>query len=119
MNKGVNVAEQNFVCVEFQNFPLDYHTWGCPIFVLEAPLQGVPSGLPKWEPMDRTKVYLGHSSFHKDSVSLLLNTRIGYIYPQYHVVFDDTFSTMDHMKKGTIPGNWKNMVEDHSQLATQ
>ena len=26
---------------------------------------------------------------------------------------------MDHMRKGTDPGNWKNLVEEHSCLATQ
>ena len=23
------------------------------------------------------------------------------------------------MRKGTVPGNWKNLVEDHSEIATQ
>ena len=35
------------------------------------------------------------------------------------MIFDDTFYTVDHMRKGTVPGNCKNMVEEHSELATQ
>ena len=39
--------------------------------------------------------------------------------PQYHVVLDNTLSTVDHMRKVTVPGNRKNMVEEHSELSTQ
>ena len=35
------------------------------------------------------------------------------------MVFDDTFSTMEHMRKGKIPGNSKNLVEEHSDIATE
>ena len=35
------------------------------------------------------------------------------------MVFDNTFSTVDHMRKGTLPGNWKKLVEDHSEIAAQ
>ena len=38
---------------------------------------------------------------------------------QYPVVFDDTVSTVDHMRKGTFLVNWKNMVEKHSGISTQ
>ena len=97
-----------------------YHlTWGYPIFVLEFPLQGGPSGLPKWKPRARTRVYLGHSPFHIGSVALVLNNITGNVSPQYHVIFDNTFSTLEHMRKGTVLGNCKNLVEDHSELATQ
>ena len=39
--------------------------------------------------------------------------------PQYPVVFDNTLYTVDHIRKGIVPGNWKNKVKDHSELATQ
>ena len=52
-------------------------------------------------------------------MALILNTRTGHVYPQYHAVFDDTFCTLYHMRKGTVPGNWKNLVEEHSDLAAQ
>ena len=50
---------------------------------------------------------------------LVLNTRTWHVSPQYHVDFDITLSTLEHMSKGTVPGNWKNLVEDQSELATQ
>ena len=64
-------------------------------------------------------VYPGHSPFQSGPVALVLNTRNVHVFPQYHVVFDDTLSTMDHMRKDKVPGNWKNMVEENSELATQ
>ena len=35
------------------------------------------------------------------------------------MVFDNTFFTVYHMRKVTVPANWKNLVVDHSDLATQ
>ena len=52
-------------------------------------------------------------------MALVLNTKTGHVYPQYHVVLDDIFSTMEHMRNGTVTGNWENLVEEHSELATQ
>jgi hypothetical protein len=33
-----------------QIFVKDFHTWGCPVFVLDGRLQSNPKGVPKWEP---------------------------------------------------------------------
>ena len=63
-------------------------------------------GLPKWEPTDRSRLYLGHYPFHARSVELVLNHITRYFSPQYHVGFDDNFSTVYHMSKGTLTGNW-------------
>ena len=108
MDNDGNMTEQKFACMEFQISPIDYHTWGCPVLFLEAPLQRGPEEIPKWEPTKRTRLYPGHSPFHTRSVALLFNTITGNISPHYHVVFDDTFSTVEHMRKGTVPGNKKN-----------
>ena len=94
-----------FSGVGFQFFPTYFHTWGFHAFVQEVPLQRVPARMPKWEPSVRTRIYLRHSPFHAGSVALILNNRTGNVSPQYHVVFDDTFSTVEHMRKGAVPGN--------------
>ena len=52
-------------------------------------------------------------------MDLVLDTINGKVFPQYHVVFDNKFSNVEHMRKGTVPGNWKNLVEDHSDIAMQ
>ena len=105
--------------MEFQNFPTDYHTWGFPVFVIEYPMQGDPVGLLKWEPRESTGVYLVHSIFHAGSVTIVLNTRTGNIFPQYYAVFCNTFSTVEHIRKGAVPVNCKNLVKEHSAIAIQ
>ena len=48
-------------------------------------------------------------------MDLVFNTRTGNILPQYHVVFDNTFSTVYHMSKGIVTENWENLVEEKSE----
>eukprot|EP00978_Attheya_sp_CCMP212_P006292 scaffold14257_cov69-Attheya_sp.AAC.1 len=96
----------------------DRHTWGCPVFVLDSRLQSGAGTAPKWEPRSRTGVYLGHSPFHAGSVALVLNTATGHVSPQYHVVFDDDFTTVASMRTGIIPSNWADLVSRSSELAT-
>ena len=104
---------------------------GVPIFFYILPLLGLPNirpisalwmgvaGLSKWDPRDSIGVYIGHFPFYAGSVALLLNSITGHVSPQYHVVYDEKFSTVEHMRKGTVPINWKNLVEEHSDIATQ
>ena len=41
-----------------QIFVKDFHTWGCPVFVLDGRLQSNPKGVPKWEPRSRVGIYI-------------------------------------------------------------
>ena len=52
-------------------------------------------------------VYLGHSPDHATNALVVLNTRTGLVSPQYHVVFDDDFTTTKSLKTDTLPTNWK------------
>jgi len=63
-------------------------------------------------------VYLGHSPFHAGSVVLVFNPRTGQVSPQYHVVFDDTFSTVPYMDAGTEPSHWHDLLKYSSEKAT-
>ena len=69
------------------------HTWGCPVYVLEYDV-AVGKKVPKWSPRARRGVYLGVSAAHSSNVPLVLTIKTGSITPQYHVVFDDCFSTV-------------------------
>ena len=96
-----------------------YHTLFCPVYVLDSRLHNAGSpGPPKWKPRSRIGVYLGHSPFHAGSVALVFNPSTGRVSPQYHVVFDDEFSTITYMEEGTVPPNWSDLVEHSSELAT-
>lgn len=71
----------------------DLHVWGCPTYVLDKALQDGKK-LPKWKPRSDRCVYMGVSAMHASSVPLVLNPSTGSITPQFHVVFDDWFSTV-------------------------
>ena len=69
----------------------NHHTWGCPVYALDARFKGNISVLTKWEPHSCSQIYIVHSPFQAGSVALLLNPETGYFSPQFHVVFDDEF----------------------------
>ena len=100
-------------------FPMEYHNWGCPVLFLEDPLQVGQAGLTKWEPREKTRVYLGKSPFQKGSVTILSNKIAGHVSLQDHVVFDVTISIVEHMRKGTVAVTLKKLVEEHTEIATQ
>ena len=85
--------------VKIEDIPVKYyHTLFCPTYLLDARLQNSGgAGLPKWEPRSRIGVYLGHSPFHSDNAALVWNPTTGGVSPQYHVVFDDNFTTVPFM----------------------
>jgi hypothetical protein len=68
------------------------HPFGCPVYVLQAALQSGGTQ-PKWNDRSRVGVYLGHSSQHAPSVSLILNPVTGYVSPQFHCIYDNRFDT--------------------------
>jgi hypothetical protein len=94
------------------------HIFGSPCFVLDSRLQSGIAGPPKWEPRSRLGIYVGHSPSHAGLVALFLNPRTGHISPQFHVVFDDLFTTVPYMKKSELPPNWAELVEKSSERVT-
>ena len=91
-----------------------FHTFGCPAFVLEAANQAGLGGTPKWDPRSRTGIYLGRSPSHARNVALILNIQTGLVSPQYHVVFDDSFSTVQYLDSSTPPPNWTKLIASSS-----
>ena len=96
-----------------------FHPFGCPVFVLAAGLQSAGSMIPKWDPRARVGVYLGHSPCHAGSVALILNPRTLRVSPQYHIVFDDEFTTVPFMRNGEVPSHWSQLVTCSAELTTE
>ena len=71
----------------------DLHMWGCPVYVLDKTLSD-DKKLPRWTPRSHREVFMGLSPKHSSTVPLVLNPGTGAITPQYHVVFDDEFTTI-------------------------
>jgi hypothetical protein len=69
------------------------HVFGCPVYVLDLRLQD-NTKIPKWSMRSRCGINLGVSKHHSSTVHLFLNPQTGVISPQYHCIFDDTFSTI-------------------------
>ena len=95
-----------------------FHTFGSPCFVLDARLQSGMGSVPKWEPRSRLGIYVGHSPSHAGTVALVLNPRTGHVSPQYHVVFDDNFTTVPFMNGCQVPPNWADLVQNSRELVT-
>ncbi len=106
--------------VPIENIPVKtFHTLFCPVYMLDSQAQSAGGpGPPKWEPCSCIGVYLGHSPFHAGSVALIFNPRTGWVSPQYHVIFNDTFSTIPYMDAGTVPPHWEDLLKHSSEKAT-
>ena len=93
------------------------HTWGCPVYVLDPKLQQGKK-LPRWEPRSRRGIFVGFSPNHSSDVPLVLNLKTGHISPQYHVVFDDTFSTVPSLADDEVPPTFWNELSLENDLYT-
>ena len=67
--------------------------WGCAVYVLDPKLQDGKK-LPKWTMRSRQGVYLGISPVHASTVGRILNITTGAVTPQYHVMYDEYFTTV-------------------------
>ena len=98
------------------------HTFGCPVYVLDSKLQSSGIGPPKWEPCSRLGIYLGKSPFHAGSVALVLNPKTGHVSPQYHLVFDDDFTTIPYLNSNAenseVPSHWQALCESSTECST-
>jgi hypothetical protein len=119
LDRDLKTAEELFSGTERQVELTDLHPFGCPVYVLDSKLQSGNGSIPRWEPRSRVGVYLGHSSEHAGSVALVLNLTTGHVSPQFHCVFDDDFTTVEHLRLGTIPTNWEELYSNQRELATE
>ena len=72
----------------------NFHVWSCPTYVLEPKFQKPGVKIPKWALRSQRGVNIGFSKMHSTQVGLVINLLTGSISSQYHVVFDEIFSTM-------------------------
>jgi hypothetical protein len=74
--------------------PKDFHTFGSPAYVLRKELQDNPGSARKWERRCWQGVYVGMSSLHASSVSLIYKPTTCHVTQQFHVTHDDTFHSV-------------------------
>ena len=83
------------------------HTFGSPVYVLDAKLQQ-GKRIQKWTNRSRVGVYLGPSPRHSRKVALVLSLTTGHVSPQFHCQFDDLFDTRRKSSGNpNIPSQWQ------------
>jgi hypothetical protein len=60
-------------------------------------------------------IYFGHLPSHASNVGLILNPHTGHILPQFHVVYDDDFTTGPYLQ-ATDPPHWAELVRTSSTI---
>ena len=80
---------QKLACGELQRA----RVWGCPVYVLDPKLQDGKK-IPKWAPRSKVGQYLGFSAMHSSTVGLVRNLRTESVSAQFHLVFDELFSSI-------------------------
>ena len=93
----------------------DYHTFGCPAYVLDARLCN-GSRVPKWNPRSRRGIYLGMSPEHASNVALIYNPDTGFVSPQYHVVFDDEFTSVKSSPSIDMKTIWSQLFSTNRDM---
>jgi hypothetical protein len=91
-----HTPESKFYGVNIENIPVKtFCTMFCPCYILDSRLHNAGSiGPTKWEPRSNICVYLGHSPLHAGRVALFYNQSNGHVSLQFHVVFDNVFTTI-------------------------
>ena len=89
------------------------HPWGCPAYVLDPRLQD-DKKIPKFLPRARQGVFLGYSKEHATNVGLILNPETKRISPQFHVLYDDWFTTVRSVDEADTPDlatfDWASLI---------
>jgi hypothetical protein len=73
---------------------VDYHVFGSPVYVLHKSLQDSAGSTHKWRSRCWQGIYLGHSPMHAGNVALVYNPLTTHVTPQFHVTWDDSFSSV-------------------------
>jgi hypothetical protein len=71
----------------------DFKVFGCPSFVLAKRLQD-GDGYNKWKSRCWQGAYIGNSTCHAGHIPLIYNPTTTHVTPQYHVTFDEGFTTV-------------------------
>jgi hypothetical protein len=69
------------------------HPLLCPVYVLDRRMQEGTSP-PKWTKRTTQKVYVGHLHHYSKSVPMVWDPKTNLVSPQFHVMFDDNFDTV-------------------------
>jgi len=117
MDQSGTTPMSKFSGVPCDELPVSHaHTFGCPCYVLDARLQSGLVKPPKWEPRSDLWIFVGNSPIHAQSVALVLNPISGLVSPQFHVVFDDHFQTLNGLHTNSVPSSWSTLCKENFEF---
>jgi hypothetical protein len=61
-------------------------------------------------------LYVGRSPSHTANVALIFNPCTGHVSPQFHVVFDNDFTTVSYLRSSQGPPLWADLVHASTKL---
>jgi Integrase core domain. len=115
MDENSNTPLSKFTSTPVDSTNLDlqnFHTFGCPCYVLDHRLQSGSIGPPKWDPMLPLRIFVVFSPHHSRTVVMVLNPNTGLVSPQFHVIFDDHFWTLKFLRTDTTPQFWTDLCRN-------
>jgi hypothetical protein len=92
------------------------HVWGCPVYVLDPRLQDGKK-VPKWQPRSKRGQFLGFSPDHSSTIGRIRNVSTGNVSPQFHIVYDDYFTSVPNADNGGVEAvvqenvDWESLIE--------
>ena len=101
---GISPLE-NFRSTDLSANMRHFHTFGCPVYALDEMLQA-NKHIASWNKRARLGINFGPSAQHARNVSLGLSLTTGLVSPQYYLVHDAFFETIDR-KIPTPPAMWR------------
>ena len=94
------------------------HPFGCPAYVLDSTLCN-GGKTPKWDPRSERGVYLGLSPEHTSNVSLIFNIKTRHVSPQFHVVYDNDFTSITSGHTQPWPQLFKNLFQTNQSKSPE
>jgi hypothetical protein len=62
-------------------------------------------------------IHVGRLPSHASNVGLILNPCTEHVLPQFHVVYNDDFTTVPYLTTATVPPHWDKSVRASSTIA--
>ena len=69
-------------------------------------------------PLSTVGIFVGMLPNHANNIALVLDLQSGYFFPQFHLVFNDQFQTVEYLKSGDVPPFWNDLAKFNTEEFT-
>ena len=89
--------------------------FGCLAYVLDPVVQNGKKS-PQWKPKSRRGQFLGRSLKHASNIALIQNLNTGFVLAQFHVVYDDFYTTLSNSNENKSHETWPFLFDTSREL---